>query len=142
MSFYVSTLNNNAVIPSRATNGSAGYDLSACEHSIITAHSWEMVNTGIAIQIPKDCYARIAPRSGLALKNGLDVGAGVIDSDYRDSIRVILFNHSDDDFHVNIGNRIAQLVFERIYTPDLNIVPYNDLCNTERGLGGFGSTGN
>lgn len=142
MSFYVSTLNNNSIIPSRATSGSAGYDLSACENSIITAHSWKMVNTGIAIQIPTDCYARIAPRSGLTLKKGLDVGAGVVDSDYRNSIRVILFNHSDNDFIINIGDRIAQLIFEKIYTPELNIIEYNNLCNTERGVGGFGSTGN
>jgi dUTP pyrophosphatase len=146
MTFYVSNLNNNAIIPSRATRGSAGYDLSACENSIIPARGWEMVNTGIAIQIPINCYARVAPRSGLALKKGLDVGAGVVDSDYRDAIRVILFNHSDNDFVINIGDRIAQLIFEKIYTPELNIITqaeYNlQLTCSERGIGGFGSTGN
>jgi len=100
-----------------------------------------MVNTGIAIQIPTDCYARVAPRSGLTLKKGVDVGAGVVDSDYRDMIRVILFNHSDTEFSIQTGDRIAQLVFERIYTPEVQEVSYEVLTNTERGLGGFGSTG-
>lgn len=130
-----------ATLPARATPGSAGYDLSACEDAIVPARGWKMVNTGIAIQIPTDCYARVAPRSGLTLKKGLDVGAGVVDSDYRDMIRVILFNHSDTEFSIQTGDRIAQLVFERIYTPEVQEVSYEVLTNTERGLGGFGSTG-
>lgn len=134
-----------ATLPARATKGSAGYDLSACEDAVVPAHSWKMVNTGIAIQIPNDCYGRVAPRSGLTLKKGLDVGAGVVDSDYRDSIRVILFNHSNEDFSIQKGDRIAQLIFERIYTPEpplhLREVSYEVLTSTDRGLGGFGSTG-
>lgn len=80
-----------------------------------------------------------APRSGLTLKNGLDVGAGVIDEDYRGNVGVILFNHSDTEFTVKAGDRIAQLILERIVTPAVEEV--EDLDATDRGSGGFGSTG-
>ena len=140
--FFCAKVQENAVLPTRATEGSAGYDLTACEDAIIPARGWKMIDTGIAIQIPKDCYARVAPRSGLTLKKGLSTGAGVVDSDYRDSIRVILFNHSDMEVEVQSGDRIAQLIFERIYTPSLKEVSYENLTNTARGVGGFGSTGN
>lgn len=141
MSFYISKVVPHAVIPSRATDGAAGYDLSACEDAVVPAGGWKMINTGIAVQIPSDCYARVAPRSGLTLKKGLSTGAGVIDSDYRDAVRVILFNHSDIDFEVKSGDRIAQMIFERIYTPMLQEVKYEEMTDTARGLGGFGSTG-
>jgi dUTP pyrophosphatase len=139
--FYVGKVVPHAVVPTRATKGAAGYDLSACEDAVIPARGWKMVDTGIALQIPSFVYARVAPRSGLTLKKGLDVGAGVVDSDYRDSIRVILFNHSDVDFEVKTGDRIAQLIFEHVHTPPLLLVDYMEMANTERGLGGFGSTG-
>lgn len=80
-----------------------------------------------------------APRSGLALKNFIDVGAGVIDSDYRGPLGVLLFNFSDEPFQVRIGDRIAQLIIERISTPEVAIV--DELPTTDRGAGGFGSTG-
>lgn len=139
--FVCAKVQEHAILPTRATEGAAGYDLSACEDAVIPARGWKMIDTGIAIQIPSDCYARVAPRSGLTLKKGLSTGAGVVDSDYRDSIRVILFNHSDTDVDVQKGDRIAQLIFERIYTPVLKEVTYQTLTNTSRGLGGFGSTG-
>lgn len=141
MSFKISKVVSHAVIPSRATEGAAGYDLSACEDAVVPAGGWKMINTGIAVQIPSDCYARVAPRSGLTLKKGLSTGAGVVDSDYRDAVRVILFNHSDIDFEVKAGDRIAQMIFERIYTPELEVVEYQTMTDTQRGLGGFGSTG-
>jgi len=141
MSFVISKVVPHAVIPTRATEGAAGYDLSACEDAVVPAGGWKMINTGIAVQIPSDCYARVAPRSGLTLKKGLSTGAGVVDSDYRDAVRVILFNHSDLDFEVKTGDRIAQMIFERIYTPVLQEVTYEEMTNTQRGLGGFGSTG-
>lgn len=139
--FAAAKTRDTAVIPTRATPGSAGYDLSAAEDATIEPHTWKAVDTGIAIQIPTDCYARVAPRSGLAFKLGLDVFAGVVDSDYRDSIKVILMNHGTQPFVVHKGDRIAQLVFERIYTPDLREQTYAELTHTERGQGGFGSTG-
>lgn len=82
---------------------------------------------------------RVAPRSGLAAKHSIDTGAGVIDADYRGEVKVILFNFSDTDFAIKEGDRIAQLVIERIYTPDVVVV--EKLETSVRGAGGFGSTG-
>jgi len=82
---------------------------------------------------------RVAPRSGLAAKHSINTGAGVIDADYRGEVKVILFNHSDNDFTIKEGDRIAQLVIERIYTPEVVVV--EKLEATVRGAGGFGSTG-
>lgn len=139
--FAIAKMRDTATTPTRATLGSAGYDLSAAEEATVEPNTWKAIDTGIAIQIPTDCYARVAPRSGLAFKRGLDVFAGVVDSDYRDSIKVILMNHGTEPFTVATGDRIAQLIFERVYTPDLAELSYADLTNTARGLGGFGSTG-
>jgi len=82
---------------------------------------------------------RVAPRSGLASKHSIDVGAGVIDADYRGPLKVLLFNFSDTEFKITQHERIAQLVLERIVTPDVAVV--EELSSTERGAGGFGSTG-
>lgn len=98
-----------------------------------------LCKTDIAIAIPEFTYARVAPRSGLAWKNSIDVGAGVIDYDYRGNVGVILFNHSDIDFEVKRGDRIAQLILERISMADVQEV--EELNETVRGTGGFGSTG-
>lgn len=132
-----------AVLPTRGSAGAAGYDLASVEHKVVPARGRALLSTGLRIQVPEDCYARVAPRSGLTLKKGIDVGAGVIDSDYRGTVGVILFNHTDDDFEVNVGDRIAQLIVERIYTPEWEEVVDGDdhLEKTERGAGGFGSTG-
>jgi dUTP pyrophosphatase len=80
-----------------------------------------------------------APRSGLAVKHHIDVGAGVIDADYRGNVGVVLFNHADTDFSVSAGDRVAQLILEKIITPD--VVEVDDLDATVRGAGGYGSTG-
>lgn len=82
---------------------------------------------------------RVAPRSGLAAKHFIDTGAGVIDSDYRGQVKVLLFNHSEQDFAVQEGDRVAQLIIERIYTPEVVVV--EELEESIRGAGGFGSTG-
>lgn len=137
--FEVKKLVSHAVIPKRATEGSAGLDISASEDFVIPAHKWNAVPTGIAISVPRDCYARLAPRSGLAYKKGIDVGAGVIDSDYSGEIKVILFNHGDEDFIIHRGDRIAQIIFEKIFINEL--VEVEELTFTKRGDGGFGSTG-
>ena len=139
--FKFAKVNPDAVVPARAEPGAAGYDLSACEDKAIQSGTWGKVDTGIAVAFPADCYARVAPRSGLAFKHGIQVGAGVVDSSYRGTIQVILFNHGKNDFMVKKGDRIAQLIFERIYTPELEEVTYEQLGETERGEGGFGSTG-
>ena len=97
------------------------------------------MHTGLSISFPSGLYARIAPRSGLALKKFIDVGAGVVDSDYHGKVGVVLFNHGDQDFVVKMGDRIAQLILEKIDTPPVEEV--QGLDDTVRGTGGFGSTG-
>ena len=89
--------------------------------------------------IPHGNYGRVAPRSGLAVKKHIDVGAGVVDSDYRGEVFVLLFNFGKEDFEVKIGERIAQLIIEKVVSTQ--IVEVEDLDNTDRGEGGFGSTG-
>ena len=97
------------------------------------------MKTGLSISFPVGLYARIAPRSGLALKKFIDVGAGVVDSDYRGDVGVVLFNHGDQEFQVKMGDRIAQLILEKIDTPPVEEVQGHD--STVRGTCGFGSTG-
>jgi dUTP pyrophosphatase len=99
------------------------------------------VDTGIVLEFPNTVYARVAPRSGLAYKKGIQVGAGVVDSDYRDSIKVILFNHGPENFEIQVGDRIGQVIFEKIELPILEEVDFLELTNTKRNTGGFGSTG-
>uniref|UniRef100_A0A6C0CS42 dUTP diphosphatase n=1 Tax=viral metagenome TaxID=1070528 RepID=A0A6C0CS42_9ZZZZ len=142
MSYKVFLKHSDAVFPTSATYGSAGYDLSSCVEDVVPAHKWKAIETGIIVQFPSDCYIRVAPRSGLAFKKGLDVFAGVVDSDYTGTIKVILMNNGDEDFIVKKGDRIAQMIYERIYKPTLEIVSsMADLEETIRGAGGFGSTG-
>ena len=135
----VQKLSNNAALPKRSTDGAAGYDLCASQDCTIPAGGKGLVHTGLAISFPAGLYARTAPRLGLALKRFIDVGAGVVDSDFRGEVGVILFNHGDQDFEVKMGDRIAQLILERIDTPPVEEV--QGLDDTVRGFGGFGSTG-
>lgn len=94
------------------------------------------------MQIPEGHYGRIAARSGLAVRHGIDVGAGVIDADYTGIVSVLLFNHGDADVTVSPGDRIAQLLLERVSTPDVEEdVDLFSTCSTERGTKGFGSSG-
>ena len=135
----VQCLRETAVIPQRSTQGSAGYDISVACSCVIPSKGKGVVQTGLAISLPSGVYARIALRSGLAIKKFIDVGAGVIDSDYPGEIGVILFNHSTVDFPVQVGDRIAQLILEKIKTPTVQKVIV--LSATDRGSGGFGSMG-
>ncbi|CAL0317740.1 unnamed protein product [Lupinus luteus] len=135
----VKKLSDKAVLPSRGSTLSAGYDLSSAVETKVPARGKALVATDLSISIPEGTYARVAPRSGLTWKHSIDVGAGVIDADYRGPVGVILFNHSDVDFEVKVGDRVAQLIIERIVTPD--VVEVQDLDSTVRGAGGFGSTG-
>jgi dUTP pyrophosphatase len=139
MSLLVKLLTPNAKVPTRATSLSAGYDLSSVENTVVQARQRKLIKTGLSIIVPEGHYGRIAPRSGLALKKGIDVGAGVCDADYTGEICVILFNHSDEDFIVNEGDRIAQFILEQISTPDIEVV--SELDETGRGSNGFGSSG-
>ena len=132
-----------AKLPKRGSPYSAGLDLSSCEHVIIEPGSWKLVSTGLRTAVPKDSYARIAPRSGLAANHGICVGGGVVDADYRGVIKVILFNHfQHSSFEVKIGDRIAQLIIEKIYMMEPIVVKSLEGDETTvRGVGGFGSTG-
>ncbi|KAK9113128.1 hypothetical protein Scep_020647 [Stephania cephalantha] len=135
----VKKLSEKAILPSRGSPLSAGYDLSSAIDMKVPARGKALVPTDLSISIPEGTYARVAPRSGLAWKHSIDVGAGVIDADYRGPVGVILFNHSDVDFEVKTGDRIAQLIIEKVMTPEVQEV--EDLDSTVRGSGGFGSTG-
>lgn len=128
-----------ATLPHRATDGSAGYDLCAAVDCSVEGGGRLAIATELSVAVPSGHYGRIAPRSGLAMKQGINVGAGVLDSDYRGKVGVILFNHSDITFEVKAGDRIAQLILERISTP--KVVEVDEMEATERGTGGFGSTG-
>ena len=133
-------LSVNASTPVRTTRHAAGFDLFSAESKTINIQDCSVVGTDIAIMLPEGTYGRIAPRSGLASIHFLDVGAGVIDYGYRGNIKVVLFNHnSTTPFHVNIGDRIAQLIVEKICTPRLMEVDI--VKEAPRGVRGFGSTG-
>ncbi|KAI0176802.1 dUTPase-like protein [Pestalotiopsis sp. NC0098] len=138
-SLLVKKLSDKAKLPTRGSAFAAGYDLYAAKETVIPKRGKALVDTDISIAVPAGTYGRIAPRSGLAAKHFIDTGAGVIDADYRGQVKVLLFNHSDADFAVSEGDRVAQLVIERIYTPD--VVEVAELEESVRGAGGFGSTG-
>ena len=139
MKLLIKRLSNNAIIPTRASPGSVGYDLYSTIDMYIPPMERGIVNTGIAATIPLGVYGRIAPRSGLAVKHGIQTGAGVIDPDYTGELKVILFNHGHETFHIKPGDKIAQLIVERCETPAIEIV--DEIASTERGERGFGSSG-
>ncbi|XP_066594981.1 uncharacterized protein dUTPase [Prorops nasuta] len=132
-------LTDQAFAPQKGSALAAGYDLRSAYDYVVPAHGKELAKTDLQIEVPHGTYGRVAPRSGLAWKNHLDVGAGVIDADYRGNVGVVLFNHSNQDFQVKRGDRIAQLICEQIVYPDL--IEVENLSTTVRGDGGFGSTG-
>ena len=125
--------------PKMATSGSAGSDLFAAEDKKLKPHSVTPVSVHLQMEIPPGYYGRNLLRSGLARHHFIDVGGGVIDSDFWGEMIVIMFNHSNKPYEVTVGDRIAQLVFHRYEVP--NFVRCNELSKTDRGLGGFGSTG-
>ncbi|XP_042198200.1 deoxyuridine 5'-triphosphate nucleotidohydrolase, mitochondrial-like [Callorhinchus milii] len=125
-------------LPAMATENSLNVVCSAYDY-IIPPQDKAIVKTDIQIALPPGCYGRVAPRSGLASKYFIDVGAGVIDEDYRGNVGVVLFNFSKETFEVKKGDRIAQLICERICYPELEEL--ENLDETNRGAGGFGSTG-
>jgi len=130
-----------ARMPTRGTPQSAGWDLYAASNCTIEPGAHAVVETGVKVIIPEGCYGRIAPRSGLAFRSQIDVLAGVVDRDYRDTLKVILQNLGSAPFRVEHGSRIAQLVVEKICEWPLREVGSISERSTQRGLGGFGSTG-
>ena len=136
----VKKLSENATIPTQGTKFAAGYDLYAAEDEVVVCGTRKLIKTNISMEITPGYYGRIAPRSGLAYKSGIDVLAGVIDSDYRGDIGVILYNTDKNiDFEIKKGDRIAQIIFEACYSATLNTV--ENLDNTLSQGGGYGATG-
>jgi dUTP pyrophosphatase len=107
-------LSDKATFPTKGSKRAAGWDLYSAEDTVVPARGKAMIATDLKVCIPDDTYGRIAPRSGLTWKKSIDVGAGVIDMDFRGAIFVILFNHSDVDFKVETGVAIAQFILEQI----------------------------
>ena len=135
--------NKEVITPKYKTDGSSGVDLSAFldKEVVIKPNSSELIPTGLQVAIPEELEIQIRPRSGLAAKESIGVlnSPGTIDSDYRGELKIILFNHSDKDFIINNGDRIAQMVLVPIVKMEFEEV--DSLPNTVRGQGGFGSTG-
>ncbi|HNX76461.1 MAG TPA: dUTP diphosphatase [Candidatus Rifleibacterium sp.] len=128
-------------IPNMATPGSAGYDLCSSRHAVIAPGKHSLIPTGLRISMPRGLEAQIRPRSGLAAKHAVTVlnAPGTVDSDYRGEICVILINHGDQEFVIEPGMRIAQMVFSRVTEVDFSV--QTSLSESCRGEGGFGSTG-
>ena len=126
-------------IPKYAHAGDAGADLTASQKMLIPPRDRLLVTTGIRLEIPEGHVGLIWPRSGLAVKKGIDCGAGVIDSHYRGEVKVLLFNHSDNEFQIEQGDRIAQLLIQKIER--VEFLAADQLSETIRGQMGFGSTG-
>lgn len=131
--------NHDLPLPKQETMDSAGYDLRASEPFVIHPGERVAVPTGFAVQVPEGMVGLVWPRSGLAVKKGLDTLAGVVDADYRGEVKAVLINHGEDDIHIFVGDRIAQLVV--VPCLQQHCVEVDSLDGTERGAGGFGSTG-
>jgi dUTP pyrophosphatase len=139
----VKKLNENATLPYKAHETDAGYDLFSIMEESIAPGETKLIKTGISIQLPPNTEAQIRPRSGLALKHSITVlnSPGTIDEDYRGEIGVILINHGKETFAVEKHMKIAQMVVKPVLSVDIEEAE-GDLSNTDRGSGGFGSTGN
>jgi len=135
----IAKLTDKAIIPTRGSASAAGYDLYSAYDYTIPAGGKILAKTDIQVKVPHGTYGRVAPRSGLAWKNHIDIGAGVVDEDYRGNLGVVMFNHAKTEFVIKTGDRIAQLVCEKISYPDIQVL--DSLDETVRGEGGFGSTG-
>ncbi len=138
----IKRLSKTAHIPQKATPDSAGYDLYSDETILLPAKGYIAVSTGISMEMPRHMEAQIRPRSGLAIKHGITIlnAPGTIDADYRGEVKVLLINFSDKDFLIEKETRIAQMIFSTVSPTTLEEV--DTLDNTQRGDGGFGSTGN
>ena len=139
----IKKLNDLAVIPTKGSPQSAGYDLYSIEKYTLKPFERKLFKTGLSMSIPNGMYGRIAPRSGLAFKQGIDVMAGVIDEDYRNEVGVVLINLSNTDVTIPVvkdgkETAIAQIIFE--FYNNVNVSVVEELDTTERGQGGFGSS--
>jgi len=137
----IKLINEDALLPIQANPGDAGLDLFSAEEKIIESGETELISTGIILELPKGTEAQIRPRSGLALKHSVTIlnSPGTIDEGYRGEIKIILINHGKKDFKIEKQMRIAQMVIAPIVA--VNITQVEEISNTERGTGGFGSSG-
>ena len=139
-SLRVKRISDDATLPTRGTPGAVGYDLACIEDFVLDTQSHLLVPTGLGFQLPNGVYGRVAPRSGLTVRHGVHIGAGVIDPDYMGEVKVAMFNLGLEPVEFKKGDRIAQLILERCEVPD--VLEVDILVSTSRGEGGFGSTGN
>ena len=141
MKLKIKKLNPEAIIPAYQTELSAGFDLHSIENCVIKPMQRKLIKTGLAFEIENGYEIQIRPRSGLAFKHGITVlnSPGTIDADYRGEIMVLLINLGEEDFEIKKGERIAQAVVASVV--QANFMEVEELSNTKRGSGGFGSTG-
>src|SRR6266478_1059684 len=132
-------LDDRAILPTHGSALAAGHDLYSIEELAIEPRQRLLAQTGLAVAIPEGHYGRIAPRSGLALRTGLDVLSGVIDADYRGEIGCLLYNTGDETINLPAQSKICQLIIEKIITPEAAWA--DEINETDRGSGEFGSTG-
>ena len=132
-------LSDKGTLPTRAHKYDAGWDLYSSENLQIVSNHRRTVSTSIALSIPDGYVGLIWPRSGLAVKRGIDVFAGVIDAGYRGEIKICLYNSSGTTVEISSGDRVAQIIFHKL--PETNMLEVDDLEDSERGVGGFGSSG-
>lgn len=133
----------HAQLPKFGSKWAAGMDICACEDLVVPPGATTLVKTGLSVcwegPDASEYYLRVAPRSGLAYKSGIFVNAGVIDYDYRGEIGVVLYNSKNENFNIKQGDRVAQMILEKINRPKILLA--DELDQTTRGSGGFGSTG-
>lgn len=141
MQIKIKLLSNTAKMPEYQSNGAAAFDLCSTENLVVPPGDWRMVGTGLSFEIPTGYVGYVHARSGLAAKSGISMvnGTGVIDSDYRGEVKGIVMNNGQSGFQIRVGDRIAQMVIVEL--PKVELVQVNELGETVRGVGGFGSTG-
>lgn len=141
MKLKIQKVNEDAIIPKYANFGDAGFDLHAVVNDILKPGERKLIGTGLRFEIPEGFEIQVRPRSGLALKKGISIvnSPGTVDSGYRGDVGIIMINHGQEDFPINKGDRIAQAVLNKVERAEIEEV--NELSDSERGEGGFGSTG-
>jgi dUTP pyrophosphatase len=135
----IKLLNSVAKCPSQNNATDAGFDVYSCDEGIVYVKDRKIISLGFAMEMPDGYYAKLFSRSGLALKKGIIVLGGVVDSDYRGEVKAILYNSGDDIFEYTYGDKVAQMVFAKL--PFIDITVVDTLSETSRGEKGFGSSG-
>ncbi len=139
MKIKIQKINSEAIVPNYAIKGDAGLDFYSVEDVILKPMERKAIKTGVKIEIPEGYVGLIWDKSGLALNDGVKTMAGVVDSVYRGEVKTVLINLSNQDFEIKKGQKIAQMLIQKIEHPEIEIVEF--LSESGRGEGGFGSTG-